>query len=307
MIDKKWPGLDSARVTDIYQAKDGTIWFSALNAGIAQYDGQAFTCFTKKDGLISNDVNAIYQDNTAKMWFGTTNAGVAIYDGESWSSIDSRDLNQSQKVGYNSVEQIIQDADGLFWFITKAGPLRYVPSPVKPALEFDSVVTDQEYTDFTNSTPFTAQINTNVTVNFSSIDLNTSPEKRQYRYRIKGLDNDWVFLKEHRFNRRLQEKGWYTVEVQAIDRDLNYSETETIVINVMPPWYLNGWIMVPFSGGILILIVFSIVSGWRYQAQRRETQQLRDQMLAQERQNNEALTESYDNLKQAQNQLVQIG
>ena len=56
-----------------------------------------------------------------------------------------------------------------------------------------------------------------------------------------------------------------------------------------------------------VLISISVVSGYRYQLKRREAQQLRDQMLEQERQNNEALTESYEDLKQAQDQLIQTG
>ena len=114
------------------------------------------------------------------------------------------------------------------------------------------------------------------------------------------------------FESRFNKSGRYQFQVQTIDRDLNYSIPATITLNIVTPWYLNGWIVIPSSSGILILIAFSIISVYRYQLKRREAQQLRDQMLVQEHQNrevlegkNEALTESYENLKQAQEQLIQ--
>ena len=51
------------------------------------------------------------------------------------------------------------------------------------------------------------------------------------------------------------------------------------------PCILEYLIVIPSGSGILVLIAFSIISGYRYQLKRREAQQLRDQMLEQERQN----------------------
>ena len=77
--------------------------------------------------------------------------------------------------------------------------------------------------------------------------------------------------------------------MQAIDRDLNYSEPATIVLKVVPPWYLNGWIAIPSGGAILALLISSIVFGFHAYGKRREAQQLRDQMLEQEREAREVV------------------
>ena len=93
--------------------------------------------------------------------------------------------------------------------------------------------------------------------------------------------------------------------MQAIDRDLNYSEPASVVLRVGPPWYLNAWISVPFVGVILALLASTIVYGRRYAAQRLEAQRLRDQMLQQERQKNAELQTAYEELHTTQDQLVQ--
>ncbi|HIA68461.1 TPA: hypothetical protein EYN98_20950, partial [Candidatus Poribacteria bacterium] len=69
----------------------------------------------------------------------------------------------------------------------------------------------------------------------------------------------------------------------AIDRDLRYSEIASVNFQVVPPWYLNGWIMFPSGGSMLVILILAIVNGVRYYQQRRESEQLRAEMLEQER------------------------
>jgi len=84
----------------------------------------------------------------------------------------------------------------------------------------------------------------------------------------------------------------YTFEAQAIDRDLNYSAPASLTLKVVPPWYLNGWIAIPSVGSIFALLIGFIFLGYRYYAQRRESQKLREQMLQQEHQKNIQLQEA---------------
>ncbi|MBC8427665.1 serine/threonine-protein phosphatase [bacterium] len=56
--------------------------------------------------------------------------------------------------------------------------------------------------------------------------------------------------------------------MQAIDRDLNYSEPASLKLKVVPPWYLNGWIAFPSGGAILALLLSSLFFGLRYYTQR---------------------------------------
>jgi len=140
---------------------------------------------------------------------------------------------------------------------------------------------DKEYREFQSIPPITA--GTRVTVEYNAIDFKTLPERRQYRCRIKEVDDNW--RKPTRlvtFDHTFKKPGDYTFEVQAIDRDLNYSEPASLMLKVVPPWYKNGWIIFPSMGGILALLIWSIVSSVRVIHQRR-------QIAEQERQSREAL------------------
>jgi hypothetical protein len=91
--------------------------------------------------------------------------------------------------------------------------------------------------------------------------------------------DDWHHpTKATAFDYTFDKPGTYTFAVQAIDRDLNYSEPASITLKVVPPWYLNGWIVIPSGMTILAILVASIFFGWRSYAHRRESQRLKLEM-----------------------------
>jgi len=162
------------------------------------------------------------------MWFATLGGGVSGYDGIAWTSLDTRD-----GLAGDSVYSIDQGPDGFLWFGTESGVTRYRQSTVPPKVYIVSVTTDQIYRDLSAIPAFTP--GTRVTIEYSSIDFKTVPEKRQYRYYIKEMDLGWRKpTKADSFDFIFDELGTYTFQVQAIDRDLNYSEPASVKLEVIP-------------------------------------------------------------------------
>ena len=225
-------GLASNVVYAIHSDADGLLWFGTTG-GISCYNGEACVNLTTEDGLAHNDVRAIHRDADGTMWFGTIGGGVSIYDGIAWTSLDTRDGLEG-----NAVLVIHQDEEGNLWFGINGGLTLYRRSTSKPTVRIVSVQTDEEYTDLTALPPITAK--TRVTISYSAIDFKTVPEKRQYRCRIHGIDDDWRKpTKDDTFDHIFDEPGVYTFEVQAIDRDLNYSDPASMTLNIVPVPYLE--------------------------------------------------------------------
>jgi len=239
-------GLVSDSVNFIYRGRDGIMWLGT-NGGVSRYDGKKFVNFTTKDGLAHKDVISIYQSLDSILWFGTPSAGVCLYDGEAWSSLDIRD-----GLAGNAINSIHQDKDGCLWFAANRGVTRYRRSVVPPKVYIASVTTDQTYRDLSAVPAFTP--GTRVTIEYDSIDFKTVPEKRQYRCRVvkippdpplgkggnerfgrKGGNSEWRKpTKATSFDFVFDEPGTYVFEVQAIDRDLNYSEPASVKLQVTP-------------------------------------------------------------------------
>ena len=233
-------GLAGKFVTAIHCDPDGVMWFGSFGGGVSRYDGKEFINFTRslatsgKDGLASNMVSAIHRDSDGVMWFATDGGGISCYDGMAWTSLDTQD-----GLAGNSVTSISQDLDGYLWFGTNNGITRYRRNTVPPKAQIVSVTTDQTYFDLDAIPAFT--IGTRVTIEYNSIDLKTLPEKRQYRCRIietlkkGGTKGNWCKpTKATSFDYTFDKPGDYIFEVQAIDRDLNYSEPATVSLTIQP-------------------------------------------------------------------------
>ncbi|MBC8236336.1 SpoIIE family protein phosphatase [bacterium] len=256
-------GLAGNIISDIHRDTDSTIWFATEDGGVSRYDGRNFINFTKEDGLASNNVHAICETSDGMMWFGTSGGGVSCYDGTVWTSLDTRD-----GLAGNSVNSIQQDLEGYLWFGTIDGGItRYRRSTVSPKVRIVSVRTDKLYmldrhTEKSLQAIPTITTNRLVTIKYTALDFKTIPEKQQYRCRIRKIDQDWRRpTKSTYFDYTFNKTGTYVFEVQAIDRDLNYSEPASLTLKIVPPFYLRAGFLIPVVGfGLILIAVLTIVS-----------------------------------------------
>jgi len=115
-------GIPDATVTDVFQDRDGSLWFATGGGGVARYDGEEMTVYTVVDGLGNDHVSAVSQGLDGDMWFATpenidsTLGGVSRFDGKQFTTFTVEDGLSS-----NDVPALIQDARGRWWFGTDAG------------------------------------------------------------------------------------------------------------------------------------------------------------------------------------------
>ena len=295
-------GLPNNSITFIYSDSDDLLWFGTAN-GLSRYDGNQFKNFTIKDESVSNAICSLNRDTYGNfwigtyagvfrydgrnfspegelkvavldihqasddvMWFATDIMGVAAYDGVAWSLLDKQD-----GLAGNNASSIEEDPNGYLWFGTDGGVTRYRRSETKPEVRIVSVLTDKEYTDL-DAIP-AVKTGNRVTIKYKSIDPKTVLEKQQYRYRIRELDDDWRSpTKETFFEASFDKSGTYIFEVQAIDRDLNYSEPVSVTLKVLPPLYLRAGFLIPTVGSSAILLVMLTILSIGYIKRRKQVQ-----------------------------------
>jgi hypothetical protein len=71
-------GLAHNSCWDIAQDKNGNIWFASYGGGVSKYDGNKFTVFTTKNGLLANKTRKVFPYKN-KVYVGTEQ-GVSIID-----------------------------------------------------------------------------------------------------------------------------------------------------------------------------------------------------------------------------------
>ena len=210
-------GLAHNTVNAVFQDREGFLWFGTKE-GLNRYDGEIVETFTTDDGLAFDGVNAIFQDREGFLWFGTEGGGVSRYDGNIFTTLTRKD-----GLGDNHVTSIWEDHRGNLWFGTARGATRFrPPEPFPPPIFIEAVVADQRYEGVSE-----LEIPSSVGVTafeFRGTSFKTRPEAMIYRYRLQGYDDDWQTTHERRVEYQNLPRGSYTFEVQAVDRDLAYSE-----------------------------------------------------------------------------------
>jgi len=247
-------GLAGNTVWSFHRDSVDALWIATVN-GVSCYKGEGFTNFTVEDGLAHNSTRSVYSDESCHIWFGAYNTGgVSQYDGFVWTSLDTRD-----GLAGDAVRAIHQDSNGDMWFATAGGVTRYRPSATRSRVYIASVEVERQlYTDLAAIPSVT--VGDDITIRYSAIDFKTIPEKQQYRYQIMGLDPEWRRpTKETEFEWTPDEPGTYTFEVQAIDRDLNYSQTASLSLSISAiSFYRTGIFLVGLSIASIIFLFMTV-------------------------------------------------
>jgi PAS domain S-box-containing protein len=120
------------------------------------------------------------------------------------------------------------------------------------------------------------------------VDFKTQPRRRLFRHAFIHDHTDLPPEKhdvrwsqptlESRIDWHSVEQGDYTLFVQFIDRDLNYSEPAAKRLTVIVPWYANAWVIWPLGTGGMGLVGWTFLARWLVKRRKKEADQLRDEM-----------------------------
>lgn len=112
----------------------------------------------------------------------------------------------------------------------------------------------------------------------------TKYDKVQLRYRMIGLQDEWIHMKDARtLSFSYIPTGTYTLEVEASRANMNYSYPRiALKITVLPPWWRTWW---------FILIIISLLSIGLFFYIRKKTLQLRQKMEQQTKKLNQTIEE----------------
>ncbi|MBM3238301.1 response regulator [Candidatus Poribacteria bacterium] len=225
----------SCPVLSIFQDREGTIWVGTHGGGISRFDGKEWKRYTKKDGLAEDWVSSILQDNDGIMWFGTKYGGITRFDGRCFQTIDVRD-----GLTNFAVKSLYEDRDGYIWIGTDGGGvIRFIPNKVPPPIRITQILADDQVLPPEENIDLPDNV-VRVAFNFHAISFKTRPGEMKYFYQLVGKDSDW----KGPTNQESAEyynlnPGEYTFKVQAVDRDLNYSQPASLNFMVTQASYLQ--------------------------------------------------------------------
>ncbi|MGE0128248.1 MAG: two-component regulator propeller domain-containing protein [Blastocatellales bacterium] len=264
-------GLSSNRVRAIYEDDDGALWIGTYDGGLNRFKDGRFTRFTAKEGMFSNNVFSILEDRRGNFWMGG-NQGIHRVSRRQLNDFAEGKITRIDAIAYGKADGMLsaecnggrnpaalKARDGRLWFPTLNGVAVVDPEAVSfnaapPPVVIESVTLDRAALDFHQ--PVTIHPGQdNLEIAYAGLSF-IKPEHVRFKYRLEGLDRDWVEAN----NRRVAyfshpPPGSYTFHVIAANSDGVWNnEGARLRVVVLPAFYQTWWfrlaLLLAIAGGV---------------------------------------------------------
>ncbi len=283
------------------QTGESVIWIGTKGGGINRMDTRTGEChhITTDDGLLNNVIYGILPGSKPGEFWCSTNRGLAKIVQRADEEVDittftaalglqSNEFNTYAFCKAENGELLFGGVNGLNHFFPEQLKVDTTPPPVLiVGLEINHKKADFGSRD----SPLTQPLETlrelrlhhdqnNFSFEFAALDF-TDPSKNRYRYRLVGLDEDWVETGNLRFAHfNHLPPGHYVFRVQASNGESRWANANPIRVIILPPWWRSNLAYLCY----FLLIVWL---GWRaylFQIRRvKEREQLAFELREKER------------------------
>lgn len=251
----KQPGILN-NINAIFEDTYQRIWL-ATEGGLFCFQQDTPILFTQQNGLTANKCNALAEDKNHKLWIGTLN-GLSYID-----------LNTLQAKAYllniypkevlslycnKSDTLFVGTADGIS--ILKTNLLSTDDTP--PPLYISAVKTARHQLKVPEKIELAYNEN-KLSIDFIGLSYRYA-DMINYRYKIKGLDENWHYTKNTSIELPAIPSGDYLFILNARQNASKWSNDVTLAIHVSTPYWKTWPFILILSA--LLAIIFFLISSW---------------------------------------------
>jgi PAS domain S-box-containing protein len=260
-------GLPPDKVGNLYLDHAGRLWGPSNRVLVRIEDPTAdhprITTYSASDGLMGGTIYRVVEDAQGLIYIATSR------------SIDRLDPATGQFKHFTNIAGIsntdfnsaFRDRNGVLWFGTNTGLLRFVPEPDRPAqppqiliagLSFAGVRQPLSALGETAVGALELAPNQNqVQIDFFGLGFGSSGPLR-YQYKLEGLDADWSVPTDHRtVNYASLAPGAYRFLVRAVAEDSALSESPaTVSFGILAPVWQRWW-FITIAGVIVASVIIA--------------------------------------------------
>jgi ligand-binding sensor domain-containing protein len=271
-IDGDVKSISNNYIYSIFEDKKGILWIGT-GGGLNKFDRstETFSHFTENDGLPSNVVKGILEDGHDNIWLSTTK-GISKFNpiSETFRNFDAADGLQGDEFitgAYHKNQQ------GEMFFGGTNGLTTFHPDSIKNNIYIPPItITDFQIFNKSvkpgNKSPLKKQVSETSEIalshdqsifsfEFAALDYH-NPLKNQYKYKMEGVDPDWVSTDaSRRFATYTNlDPGDYIFRVRGSNNDGIWNDEGTsIKIIITPPWWQSNWAYA-FYGLLIFVAIF---------------------------------------------------
>ena len=281
---------------------EGNLWFGTTD-GLHYLDRKAkeIRNFSTRDGLPDNLVYAITEDQSGNLWF-STNDGIVQLNKET-GEINTISVFKAPLTNEYNVGAVCRLPTGEMLFGAMHGLVRFVPGHLEdntynPPVYLSSFKKYEEKFDLGSCYMEVKKIDILpqdhfVTLEFVSLDYDR-PLNNQYRYKLIGLEDEWINLANRRF---ISFTGLppnsYRLVVQGSNSEGRWSENQVEIDLIVHPYFWDTWWFRTLAGMVLVAGILLF-----YRTKTKSVRRQRDILRRQVAQRTKQLTEQNERLNQ---------
>jgi ligand-binding sensor domain-containing protein len=246
----------------------GRIIWVGTSGGLSYFDPDTgpdfkFNHINQSDGLPSNVIYGILEDGSGHLWISTNN-GLCRYHHETRSfknydvhdGLQSNEFNAGACIKLENKQLLFGGVNGFNSF----HPDRITTSRYAPPIVLTSFQIFNEPVAFNQALNTVQRIELAYRENFFSFEFSaldfSKPHKNQYKYKMEGIDPDWVNSETRRYASYTKiPPGEYEFFVTGTNSEgIWSSDIKTVQIHIATPYWQTWWFQL-----ILIFIFFLIL------------------------------------------------
>lgn len=248
--------LSGDDILSLFQDKNGKIWIGTKAKGLYDFDGTNFHKINiKKEDSEVTAIHSISQDDANNLWI-SSNFGIIKYNLSNKSTFiyDQKDGLVSNEFNDNAFLQIGFDKfyyggpTGITFFNTKKLHInKYTPQVLLTDFKINnkSVNVGDSNGILEKTIAHTKKLSlsydkANFTITFAIPNFINSTNNK-YKYRLVGLDNNWITTSNTEATFTIQSSGTYIFEVKGANNDGVWNSIPTTLEIVVEPAPWKSW------------------------------------------------------------------
>jgi len=253
-------GLSGVIPYQIAVDRQGNLWAAGLYAGLDRMQvrgNKVVECERiQRPRILSEQVVSLQLDSRGWLWIGQ-DAGFTVFDGQSW-----RSFTQDDGLIWNDADTyaIYEDGDGSMWLGTSGGISHLLKPTAVPAIEpsqpfIQQIDFGQQQLTPGSSVPWSPSA---LTVTLAALNFREANHLHT-RYRLLGLENDWVETADETLRYPRLAPGHYVFQAETAQVSGSHvSPVVEFAFTVEPRWW-QSWIFRGFLvvlGGVLLILIW---------------------------------------------------